>query len=375
MGQVAEAWSPGGDLVELNDLGRFLALENEWNALVAEVDDQPFYRHDTLRLWLQYFAPEADLRVLVLRGADGCLDAVLPLLERRAPLYRVPLRQLVAPANPHSSRFDMLARDPAAAAQAFLAHLAADRSWDLLRLRDVPQQGAASALVAAAERLGMPCGRSVTRSAPYLPLPEDMDTLTRGLSRNLRKNLKRRWKRLEELGEITVQRVSAPEELDTALAEGLRLESSGWKGDRGTAILLDPATQGFYTDLARRAANEGRLSLYFLRLDGRAIAFQFGLEQGGRYYSLKPAYDESLRAYGPGQLLRHAVIRDCIERGLREYDMLGEAAPEKLAWTDHVRPHEWVYVFRGGAKGRVLRHAKFQLAPLVGRRLRRLRAQ
>ncbi|HSP76915.1 MAG TPA: cellulose biosynthesis (CelD)-like protein, partial [Myxococcaceae bacterium] len=132
--------TPG--VLEVTDRATFMALEPEWNALVASTDDEPFYRHEFLRVWVDNFAPEARLRVLTQRDGGGRLAAALPLMAGRALLSGVPVRQLSATANPHSCRFDLLAREPASAAEAFLAHLRRDERWDVLLLTDVPEGGA-----------------------------------------------------------------------------------------------------------------------------------------------------------------------------------------------------------------------------------------
>ena len=128
------------EVLDRAELGR---LEREWDALL---DDSPargtlFLRHAFLRIWLDNFAPRARLRVLLARDGGGTLQAALPLIEQRQRLCGVPVNALVSASNPHSCRFDVLARDGAKAAAAFFKHLAADERWDLIRLGDVPEGG------------------------------------------------------------------------------------------------------------------------------------------------------------------------------------------------------------------------------------------
>ncbi|HSP79034.1 MAG TPA: GNAT family N-acetyltransferase, partial [Myxococcaceae bacterium] len=183
------------------------------------------------------------------------------------------------------------------------------------------------------------------------------------LSSRFKANCRRRRRKLEERGRVEVERVEGGLELEARLEEGFSLEASGWKGRRGTAMAQDGRTRGFYSELAREAGYAGRLALYFLRLDGRAVAFQYGLCHGGRYFLLKPGYDESLGECSPGQLLMEEVLRDCIARGLREFDFLGPDMVWKRDWTDRVRRHSWLYVFNDTAFGRALCAAKFRWGP------------
>jgi CelD/BcsL family acetyltransferase involved in cellulose biosynthesis len=341
----------------------FMALEPEWNALVAQTGDELFYRHEFLRVWLDNFAPGAQLRVLTLRDGTGALAAALPLLLERSSLYGAPVRQLVSAANPHSCRFDLVAREPKAAADAFLAHLRQDRSWDLLRLNDVPETGAGWALHRAAAGAGLATGSWESLQSPYFPLPRSHEAFQATLQSKFKANCRRRRKKLEEKGQVRFERYEGGVDLDAKLEEGFALEQSGWKGQRGTAMAQDARTRGFYTELARESARSGRLTLYFLRLDDRAVAFHFGLTHADRYLLLKPGYDEGLRECSPGQLLMEEVVKDCIARGVREFDFLGPDMVWKRDWTDQVRRHTWLYLFNDTAFARALCAAKFRWAP------------
>ncbi len=135
-------------------------------------------------------------------------------------------------------------------------------------------------------------------------------------------------------------------------------------GSGGTAIRQASDTLEFYTALARQTGSEGRLRLWFLRLNGQAIAFQYGLQDGTRYLLLKPAYDEAHRAVGPGHLLMEEVLQDCIARDLVEFDFLGEGTAWKSEWSSKGRPHDWLYLFRG-PRGRIVHGLKFRMAPMV----------
>jgi hypothetical protein len=79
------------------------------------------------------------------------------------------------------------------------------------------------------------------------------------------------------------------------------IEASGWKGERGAAIISRPETRSFYTEVSRWAARNGWLRLAFLRLDGRALAFQCGLEDGGTHYFLKGGFRQRVPPLLAGQ--------------------------------------------------------------------------
>jgi CelD/BcsL family acetyltransferase involved in cellulose biosynthesis len=351
----------------VSDRAAFGALEGEWNALVSSTHNQPFFRHEFIRIWLDNFEPGSALRTLLGRDVEGQLVAALPLVARRGSVFGLPLRELASAANPHSCRFDLIAREPVNAGRAFFEYLAADTSWDVLRLIDIPAGGDAWQIIDAAAEARFPVGAWESQRSPFVPLPQSPEALEQTLTAKFRSNLRRRRKRLEEKGSVCFERLTGGLELEGKLEEGLRLERQGWKGIRGTAVLQDRRTRGFYSELARTAAYQGSLSLFFLRLDGRAIAFQYGLNFNDRYFLLKPAYDESLAECSPGQLLMEHVLRDCISRGLRELDFLGPDMTWKRDWAKNARTHHWLFAFRPTLLGGALKAAKFDWLPMAKR--------
>jgi CelD/BcsL family acetyltransferase involved in cellulose biosynthesis len=354
-------------------VGGFAALRAEWDALLAEGPvDLPFARHAYVGAWLDAFAPQGRLTVLVARGPDGRAVGMAPFLEA----HRAGLTILEAPANDHSCRVEWtLGADAAGAVDALWGHLRDRERWDVLVLRDVPRDGPTSALLAAAAaRDRHPTGRWASLRTPYLRLggvPRERKASSKFVG-----NLRRRMRRLEEQGAVSYRRVDGgtvgggtvgggTEEVDAFLERFFALEAAGWKGERGTAIAKDPRLVAFYRGVAHAAAREGWLALRALELDGRPVAMHFGLLHAGVYSLPKPAYDEALGACSPGQLLFREVLAECEARGLRELDFLGPDMPWKREWEPDVRHHDWLYVYRPGPAGVALHALKHRLKPFA----------
>jgi len=357
---------PVSTVEEVKGQDAFVALEGEWNDLADAIGAPIFYRHAYLRLWLSSFAPEAAMRVLVGRSASGAFVAALPLIERTSRMYGLGVRELVSPTNEHSGRFDLLTCDPEGAARSFAAYLRASADWDVLRLSDVPEEGAANALVGALAELGMPTGIADGPHSPYVRLPTSVAALRERWSAGLRGSLRRRRRRLAEKGPVTVERVDPRSpDLPKRIQEAFELEASGWKGRAGTAIQQDPRTFAFYTGLSVLAADLGQLSLTFLRCGGRAVAFDLAVVGGGRYLSFKHGYAEDVRACSPGQLLTEELLTRCVEEHLSEFDFMGEDAPCKRDWASDIRVHRFLFAFSTGVRGNLLRTLKFQVTPVI----------
>jgi CelD/BcsL family acetyltransferase involved in cellulose biosynthesis len=345
----------------------FIAMEKEWNSLVEATCDQPFYRHEYIRSWIDNFVPEAQMKVLTGRDYAGKLVAALPLVVERASMFGIPLRQLVSPTNVHSFRFDLIAEDGGAAANAFFESLAADDSWDVIKITDVPEGGNAWQIYEAATHAGFPAGVWESQRSPYIPMSVST------LSSKFKSNLRRRRRRLEEHGTISVECVTGGSNLQSRIEESFVMEQSGWKGRNGTAAAQSQSIRGFYSELARSASAQDYFSLYFLKLNGKAIASQYGLTRGGVYSLLMTSYDESYKEHSPGHLLMEEAVKDCGARGLREIDFLGCDLDWKLEWSRFIRFHHWLFIFRNNRLGRALRKAKFEWIPSAKQKLKSVR--
>jgi CelD/BcsL family acetyltransferase involved in cellulose biosynthesis len=271
-----------------------------------------------------------------------------------------------SPTNAHTPGFDLLALD-ADVLEALSAALFRDRVRDL-KIASLDVSGPALRALGDAARANRyrTFVHPVSR-APYLPLAGDLRAHERSLSRNLRHDVQRRLRRLCETGVVSVEVVDGSARLDELLEEGFGVEALSWKGGRGTAIASGEATARFYTGLARWAASAGWLRLAFLRLDGRAIAFQLDLELRARYYSLKIGYDPEFERFSPGKLLAYMMVSRAAASGLQVYELLGREEPWKDRWTELAREQVEFRAFSPSPAGRLASSTFVYGRPLVRR--------
>jgi CelD/BcsL family acetyltransferase involved in cellulose biosynthesis len=269
-----------------------------------------------------------------------------------------------SPTNAHSPGFDLLALD-AEALGALSGALFQDRVRDLTVAPLDASGPALHALREAARAHGYRTFVRPASRAPYLPLAADLRAHEGSLSRNLRHDVERRLRRLCEAGVVSVQIGDGSAGLDELLEEGFRVEALGWKGGRGTAIASGEETTRFYTGLARWAASVGWLRLAFLRLDGRAIAFQLDLESRSRYYSLKIGYDPEFERFSPGKLLAYTMVARAVSSGLEVYELLGTDEPWKDRWTELAREQVTFRAFSPSPAGRLASSTFAYGRPLV----------
>jgi len=324
-------------------------LADEWRNLCNEaVDDQPFYRPEWIGAYLRAFVPSGKILMTTAR-LDGRLRLVLPLIEEMATYSKIPVRRLMTPVDKCAGRFDVIystGPDGEAAIQAVWNHLRKLEGWDLLYLRDALQGSAASRMATLARAEGLKTIEIEDRPSPIVAIPTDPN-LRKLLPANarLRRELRSVRRQLSEQGStLKLHRVETAD--PKALDRFYQLEASGWKGQEGTATLLN-GVRPFLDEIAESAARFGYFTLYLLELNGELIAGHYGFTHRNCYYSVVVAYNESFREYSPGHLIISEIVEDCALRGILAYQTTGQDQKWKMRWTTQTQPLSQHYIFRG----------------------------
>jgi len=176
--------------------------------------------------------------------------------------------------------------------------------------------------------------------SPFFDVRETWDEYLPRMTSDNRNHLKRKQKQLGERGKIRYE-INAPnaENVMSYFEEILRVEASGWKGEKETAMAFDDPLKNFYTAYAIDAARRGCLRFCTLRVDGKPIAIQLAILHSNRFWLLKVGYDAAWKRYSPGVLLTHETIRYAFQHGLDGYEFLGHDEPWIHRWTRRTHSH------------------------------------
>ncbi len=341
------------EIIESYD--QFLNIEKEWNELVGHsLNDIPFLRHEWIKLWWNNFVePEEKIQIVLVRD-NGKLIAGAPFLFTTEKGYVLTYRVLKLMVNSHSYRSDIVIHreyGDGEIIEEIWRYLKNQGGWDYLKLRDVPEYKNESVTIRELKRVtgadGFRMSLETPRYSPIVILEEDWETYFKKRKGHFRRNLNRREKKLgKEVGEIRIQKIEeAHPQLHELLDKGFEVEASGWKGEKGSAILKNAATRKFYHQVADEAIKKGWLKLYFLYAGEQLLAFDYCFVYRDRFYLMKVGYDERFKRYAPGHLLKKYEIRECFENGLKEYDFLGQQMEWKMEWAENIRPQYTIFVY------------------------------
>jgi CelD/BcsL family acetyltransferase involved in cellulose biosynthesis len=233
--------------------------------------------------------------------------------------YKIPLPALVS-AHPYGTLCTpLLDRDMAPDAAARLLRQARETGAHALILRDVSLDGAAMRTLGEVLRQRDLRPRVLqSRLRAGLDASRDAEELLReALGAKKLKELRRQRHRLDETGTVRFDVARTPAEVAAALETFLRLEASGWKGQRGTALIQDGGDAAFIRCAAPALAETGQCEIVTLSAGATPVAAGIVLRHQDRAFFFKLGIDERFAKYSPGvqltlDLTRHLCANPAI---------------------------------------------------------------
>ncbi len=172
--------------------------------------------------------------------------------------------------------------------------------------------------------------------APYIVLPATWDEYFRSLSLNRRHILHRKLRSLEKAH--TVEFRDCPQyNLDNMLSRFIELHERRWRSAHVSGVFSDSKMEGFYRDIAAQFLKKGWLQFSCLFVDSEVASAEYAFVYNQKFYCVTFARDIGYSEYSLGHLHQMFLIKQAIEKGLREYDFLRGDEPYKFHWTESSR--------------------------------------
>lgn len=356
---------------------QFYALATEWNPLVdASSSPSIFLTWEWIATWWKIFG--AGMRPWILAARERRTRRLLglaPFLLRRHPLRSGPWRELSLWGSTAASgdHLDVLLRRGheeavvAGFAEALASHC---RQWDVISLDRMDSGSLLAGLLRQRARRPLMVWESL---CPFLRLPGHWEEMQSMLAKNTRRNLRKASHRLHRAvnGAVVFQWVHSADQVPAALEELFRLHQDLWiaRGHRGA--FHDPAVRRFHQQIAACLVEKGQLHLCLLRVDGQAIAVDYGFSYGGTVSVYQGGYDRAWEHYSPGSLLTAEMIRTSIQEEQCEIDFLRGEERYKALWT-HTAHRDLRWRIATTARGAALVHA-YRILHAARSRLRQWR--
>ena len=244
------------------------------------------------------------------QGGPARLIGLMPVISLwRA--HRIPLPALVS-ADPYGTLCTPpIDRDMPNDAIIGLMRAAREAGAPALILRDVTLDGAVmKAFRQALRQDGMRPKLLQSHVRACLDATHDADELLRdALGPKKLKELRRQRNRLAEHGAVHFDVARTPDDVAAATETFLRLEASGWKAQRGTALLQDDGDAGFVRRATLALAEAGQCEIVTLRAGDTPVAAAIVLRHRDRAFYFKLGVDERFAKLSPGVQLTLDLTR------------------------------------------------------------------
>jgi CelD/BcsL family acetyltransferase involved in cellulose biosynthesis len=306
--------------------------------------------------WANVASPE-ELRTsctVVIRGASGTIDALLPLAIRRIRFCRRLVTALTWASGDLGcpDHLDVLALPDTdwSAAAAALTSL----SWDVMVLGNLaPNATNALRLADALARNGYRSRCDSLWACPSVELPDSWDAYLATLSANWRQIVRRKERNLRRNHAVMVTNYDN-EHFEQGWSRLVALHEQRWTGAGGGAF-RDSRAERLHRNFARHLAAERRLWLTTLDVDGQPAAAWYGFTDGDTIYFCQGGRDLGRDNLSVGLVLMALMIRRAIEHGYRRFDFLRGDEAYKLHWNAKPRVTAELAAFRPSLRGRWLR--------------------
>lgn len=336
----------------LTDRERLHAMRGEWaDLLPASRHHSVFLTWEWMTVWMhEYHSRGRPYIVLVRRVRDGLLAGLAPLYETVTPRpFALRLLALMGTGAGADHLAFVFRRDMETHARAALAEFLISVQWDALDCPHLDEDTARWLLesVAGSGRGKFAHSAGVADVCPFVPLPGTWEEYLRTLSSNARKDLGRRWRRLQEHGDVAIQRVQALDELDRAWDVFFRLHQERRQAVDGRSAFAAGRVGAFHKAFMRSAAERGWLRLYLMRVGEQYVAAEYCLHVGSRVSDFQTGFDMRWSRYGVGTLLVAHAIKEAIAEGAREFDLLrGGEEYKQQRWGASLRRDMSLLIWR-----------------------------
>ncbi len=295
-------------------------LQPEWPRL-AEQSRSIFKTWEWLLTWWEHFGRDRQPLVTAVRS-NGGLVGILPLYLWKSWPLRV-IRFLGH--GPGDELGPICAAADRPVVDRALRRVLAWLDWDLVLAEQLPADQDWSALLG---------GRLLVREGnPILQFGRDgWEGFLRGRSANFREQVARRARKLAREHAVRYRLANGSGDLQGDLDTLFRLHAARWERT-GSAFL---AHEGFHRAFAAVALQRDWLRLWFLEIEGRAVAALYGFRFAGVESYYQAGRDPDWDGYRVGFVLLAHAVRQAGQDGMTEYRLLrgGEDYKYRFATVD-----------------------------------------
>ena len=324
----------------------FKQLRTEWNALLAESLRKSFFLtwEWQFQWWCYYKQIETAkaLNIVLLRGADGKLQAILPLYISEVnglPGLKLRLGFLIGSGHESSEYLDIIVSETCDLEELVPVFEAVQNMvLDGLHLSD--QTNESILLFSLTRWVGkndLFAEKRYWKTCPFISLNGTYENFIGSLSKNMRYNVRRRTRNLEKDFSVKFHCIDQPEEAIKTVDVLYALHRKRWDTRDGTSKFDDPVREKFHAHIAAPLLDAGYLRFYVLELNDTPVATLYCFNYDGHVYYYQAGMDPEFEKNSIGMVIMGKAIEASFAENAHEFDFLRGLEEYKFRWTDQTR--------------------------------------
>jgi CelD/BcsL family acetyltransferase involved in cellulose biosynthesis len=333
----------------------FKKLKDTWEELLeASTSNCFFLTWEWLFTWWRHLSGGRKLFILCVRSEKQTIG-IAPFVIRDARFGILSLRtvEFLGSGSVGSDYLDVIARR--GSEEEVVDRLAKYLVENKVML-ELAQLGKSPLALRLAERLAHKNRyRSLllkTDVCPYIGLGgQTWNSYLATLGSSHRGNFNRRVKQLQNDFEVRFELARTEEERRRFLAALIALHHKRWQAKRASEAFSTPDIVSFHEDLSLLALERGWLRLFVLWLNGRPASALYGFRHDDRFYFFQSGLDPEYSRYSVGLVTMGLAIKNAIEDGAEEYDLLHGGESYKFLWARKSRDLQKLELYPRNALG------------------------
>ncbi len=306
----------------------FIRLRSDWNHLVDESENPSvFLTHEWYSAWLNSFAGNSRLNVILIRENGGELVGIAPCFYREG--------QMQFTASPEVTDYcDFIIKKGRTREFLYLliSHLSNQTQPGInMSFINIPETSPTlKHMEEAAEKNGFSHESHELEAAPVLKLTGNFQDYLQSLERKNRQEMKRKARRLEKESGLKLEYLRKTSQIERAVPDFIRLHENC--GTEKQTFWQKRGMKSFFRSLAEELSRSGMAELNMLYLNEVLIGALFNLLYPGKVYFYNVAYHPEYAHYSPGIYLFLFRIEKAIEAGIGTVDFLRGREKYKYAF-------------------------------------------
>jgi hypothetical protein len=301
----------------ITEYSKFETLNETWNALLKKSHCAvPYMTYEWFKIAYKYLDNGKDLHIILVKDNDKIIT-IAPLLILRSRLLGLLINKLCFIKNSYTPFQDfILTEKKRESIKLILKYLKEkSRMWNLVELKEMRADSITVKLIKElCSSIGLYYYEEEKSNSFGLRIEKKWDQTLKQLKPKIRREFKRKCRRLEELGEVTLQNYTELDTIKKHLGILFNLYANSWKGSE--------KAPDFYYQLAEFFVKNGNLLLYTLLLDNKPIGYLYTIKYDNTLYCIKTTYDSSYTAFSPGIVLTYKSIKNMHNiKELNEFDI------------------------------------------------------